>query len=145
MSVPRDGTAADGEVELVEEIPSASAYRALRVAAGLSSKTAEAASRGLPGTLFAVCLKQGGELVGMGRIIGDGGLNYEVVDIAVHPTLQRRGLGSRIMRALVGWLRQNAPASAYVCLIADDGAPALYRKFGFELTAPKSVGMALRL
>ena len=140
-----DTIEASGEIELVEEVPSASAYRALRVAAGLSAKTAEAASRGLSGTLYAVCLRKNDELVGMGRIIGDGGLNYEVVDIAVHPALQRRGLGSRIMSTLVDWLRQNAPASAYVCLIADDGAPALYKKYGFEFTAPKSVGMALRL
>ena len=137
--------AANSDIELVEEVPSVADYRALRVAAGLSLKTAEAASRGLPGTLFAVCLKRGDDVVGMGRIIGDGGLNYEVVDIAIHPTLQRRGLGSRIMAALVSWLREHAPESAYVCLIADDGAPALYKKFGFQFTAPKSVGMALRL
>lgn len=132
-------------IEMKEEIPSADEYRSLRVAAGLSPKTAEAAARGLPGTLYAVCLREGAELVAMGRLIGDGGLNYEVVDIAVRPDHQRKGLGSQVMAALMKWLRANAPASAYVCLIADDGAPALYEKFGFEKTAPVSVGMAMRL
>lgn len=32
-----------------------------------------------------------------------------------------------------------------VCLITDHGAPALYQKFGFQFTAPVSVGMAIRL
>lgn len=132
-------------IDVIETTPAPDEYRLLRIAAGLSPKSAEAAERGLPGTLFAVCVREDGVLVGMGRIIGDGGLNYEVVDIAVHPDYQRRGLGSKIMESLMSWLRANAPESAYVCLIADHGAPALYRKFGFEFTAPVSVGMAIRL
>jgi ribosomal protein S18 acetylase RimI-like enzyme len=81
----------------------------------------------------------------MGRVIGDGGLNYEIVDMAVHPDYQRQRLGYRIMDALMGYINENAQESAYVCLLADDGAPALYRKFGFEFTAPRTVGMALNI
>lgn len=132
-------------IEKKEQIPGDDEYRALRVAAGLSAKSAEAAARGLPGTLFAICLREHGELVAMGRIIGDGGLNYEIVDIAVRPDHQRQGLGSSVMESLMGWLRVSAPSSSYVCLIADHGAPALYEKFGFKETAPVSVGMAIRL
>ena len=131
--------------EIDESLPGADEYRALRVDAGLSPKTAEAAERGLAGSLYGVCLRVNGRLVGMGRIVGDGGLNYEVVDIAVHPDYQRQGLGSRIMTALMAYLEREAPSSAYVSLIADHGAPALYSKFGFEFTAPASVGMALRI
>ncbi len=131
--------------EVIEETPAPDEYRSLRVAAGLSPKSEDAAEKGLPGTLFSVCVRKNGTLIGMGRIIGDGGLNYEIVDMAVHPDHQRRGLGSRIMESLMTWLRANAPESAYVCLIADHGAPALYEKFGFEFTAPVSVGMAIRL
>lgn len=81
----------------------------------------------------------------MGRVIGDRGCNFEIVDIAVHPDFQREGLGSQIMESMMNYLRENAPPSAYVCLIADEGAPALYRRFGFEFTAPESVGMAVKL
>ena len=132
------------DVELIEETPGASEYRALRVAAGLSPKTAEAAEQGLPNSLFVVCLRLGGELIGMGRIIGDGGCNLEIVDIAVHPDHQRQGHGYRIMESIMSYLRDNAPKSAYVCLIADHDSPKLYAKFGFKLTTPKSVGMAIQ-
>ena len=133
------------DVELTEELPGVDEYCAMRAAAGLSRKSAEAAERGLPGSLFSVCIRRDGELIGMGRVVGDGGLSYEVVDIAVHPDFQRQGLGTRIMDAITAWLRANAPPSSYVCLLADHGAPALYKKFGFEYTAPVSVGMALRM
>lgn len=125
--------------------PGSDEYRDLRVAAGLSSKTAEAADCGLPNSLFAVCVRDGDRLIGMGRVVGDGGLNYEVVDIAVHPDFQRRGIGYRIMEALMKFIHETAPDSAYVSMIADDDAPLLYQKFGFEYVAPRSVGMALRI
>ena len=77
----------------------------------------------------------------MGRIIGDGGCFYTVVDIAVAPPYQGRGLGKRIMKALDEWLRANAEPSAYVTLVADGEARHLYAKYGFVETAPASVNM----
>ncbi len=127
------------------EVPQTGEYVALRAAAGLSPKTIRAAEAGLPNTLFGVCVRVDERLIGMGRVIGDGGCNYEVVDIAVDPEYQRQGIGYRIMESLMGYIKANAPPSAYVSLMADDGADNLYRKFGFELTAPHSVGMALRI
>ena len=131
-------------LKLESSIPNAEEYCDLRRAAGLSPKALVAAQKGLPNTLFGVCMRDAGQLVGMGRIIGDGGCNFEVVDIAVHPDYQRRGLGTRIMQALVDYLEEHAPETAYVSMIADEGAPALYAKFGFEPTAPVSIGMARR-
>ena len=132
------------EHSISKEIPEVDEFIALRLAAGLSAKTTEAAGRGLPASLFSVCVRDDGRLIGMGRVIGDGGCNFEVVDVAVHPEFQRRGLGYQIMEELMNDLREYAPQSAYVSLIADHGAPALYEKFGFELTAPDSVGMAIQ-
>ena len=133
------------ELRYLEETPAVDEYRDLRVRAGLSPKTAEAAERGLPATFHAVCVRDGEALVGMGRVVGDGGLNFEVVDMAVDPDYQRQGMGSRIMEMLMGYLGESAPASAYVSMIADDGAPALYEKFGFRPTAPGSIGMAISI
>ena len=112
------------------------------MASGLSPKSAEAAARGLPNTLFAVQLLLDGEPVGMGRVIGDGGTAYQVVDIAVLPEHQGRGLGKRIMDEIAAWLRANVPEGGYVSLLADVPADALYAQFGFVHTAPRTVGMA---
>ena len=131
------------DIRFIDATPEADEYRALRVAAGLSPKSAEAAARGLPGSLYSVCIRDGDRLIAMGRIVGDGGCNFEIVDMAVHPEFQRQGLGYSIMEALMSYLEREAPSSAYVSLIADHGAPALYRKFGFEPTAPNSIGMAI--
>ncbi|GAB5451024.1 MAG: GNAT family N-acetyltransferase [Halioglobus sp.] len=130
------------ELTLYHDLPAPQEYCALRVAAGLSPRTEQAAERGLPNTLYATLLRDADRLVAMGRVVGDGGCNFEIVDVAVHPDYQRLGLGTRIMAAISSYLERNAPASAYISLIADHYSPALYRKFGFEPVAPNSIGMA---
>ena len=50
----------------------------------------------------------------MGRIVGDGALNFEIVDIAVDPAHQGRGLGRIIMENIIRWLDSNAYKGAYV-------------------------------
>lgn len=125
-------------------IPAIATYQHLRVAAGLSAKSTAAAAKGLPNSLFAVQILQGDEVVGMGRIIGDGGCFFQVVDIAVLPAHQGKGLGKLIMREIMQFIETEVPQSAYVSLIADGQAQNLYAQFGFRHTAPASVGMALK-
>ena len=131
--------------DLVLAPPSVEEYMALRLAAGLSPKTEEAARLGLARTLHGVTIRAGAEAVGMGRIIGDGGCFFDVVDIAVLPAHQRRGLGRRIMTSLMAYVRAHAPKSAYVTLLADAPGRKLYEEFGFVATAPGSIGMGLKI
>ena len=137
-------TAQPDPYRIVRGTPTANAYRALRLAAGLSDKSPAAAERGLAASLFAVQLIADRALIGMGRVIGDGGCFFQVVDIAVEPGHQGRGLGKTIMREIMAWLSQNAPPTSYVSLIADGPAKDLYTQFGFVPTAPASIGMAWR-
>lgn len=129
------------EIVLVERFPGVDDYRRLRSVSGLSPKSAEAAALGLANTLYGVSLKRGDDTIGMGRIIGDGGCFFVVVDIAVQPEYQRRGLGKRIMGGLDAWLRANAPDSSNVSLFADGDARHLYAQYGFVEAGPVSVGM----
>jgi len=128
-------------LRLVASTPDIGTYRHLRHEAGLSPKTVEAAAIGLPNSLYAVQVFDGEVVVGMGRVIGDGGLFFQVVDIAVLPAYQGRGLGKQIMGAISDWLRANVPASGFVSLLADGQAQRLYAQYGFVPTAPASVGM----
>lgn len=123
------------------ETPTVDDYLRLRRIAGLSPRSMKAAQAGLPHTVAGVVIRHDGHAVGMGRAVGDG-LFYQVVDIAVDPAHQKRGLGKAIMGALMAQLAQVAPAEAYVSLIADGDAHHLYAQFGFAATAPASIGMA---
>lgn len=131
---------------LKEELPSIDSYIEIRLSAGLSRKSQEAAAKGLPNSIYSVVAYFGSEPIGLGRIIGDGGCFYEIVDIAVVPEHQKRGVGVLIMTALVKYLKENAPETAYVSLMADHGTPYFYEKFGFTMSElPKSAGMYMRI
>ncbi len=130
---------------LVERVPSVEEYKRVRIAAGLSDKDAGAAKIGLANTVFGVCVESEGRVVGIGRIVGDGALFFEVVDIAVLPEHQGRGLGAKVMDSLMSYLRENAVPGAFVSLISDPGISGFYERYGFEARAPESPGMSLTI
>lgn len=108
----------------------------------MSAKDPEAAKAGLANTVFGVCVEHDGRVVGIGRIVGDGGLFFEIVDIAVLPEHQKKCLGAMVMDALMSWLRANAAPSAFVSLVADPGVSDFYGRYGFEVRPPESPGMS---
>jgi len=131
--------------DIVPAIPTVEDYCRLRIAAGLSAKSEEQARIGLPNSWFAVTVVHDSKVVGMGRIIGDGGTAFQIVDIALEPEHHGKGLGKAIMTALMEYLAAHAPEGAYVSLIADGDAKHLYAKYGFEPVMPASIGMAMRV
>lgn len=139
MDAPK--TDAMPEYTLVVRNPTVTEYLALRAGAGLSPRSEAIVRVALPNTLFAVVIEQSGQAVGMGRVIGDGGTAFQVVDIAVLPEHQKRGLGKRILDAMDAWLRQNAGSGAFINLFADRGVASLYARYGFRPRDPDEPGM----
>lgn len=136
---------------VLEGVPTPQVYHDLRKISGLTPPPMEAVAKALAGSSVGFLAYErkhmidnttpGAEQepVAMGRLSGDGSLFFQVSDIATHPDHQRRGLGQRIVQALVDWVDTNAP-EAYVSLIADPPGQKLYPKFGFTDCQP-SVGM----
>lgn len=134
---------ADGRSYSIEKrTPDVDDYMRLRLCAGLTPFSREAAETGLAGTVFAVIVVNDDQVIGMGRLIGDGGCFFQVTDIAVDPDHQKRGLGKLIMTTIMEYVNTTLPETAYVSLIADVPANKLYEQVGFKETAPRSVGMS---
>ncbi len=78
----------------------------------------------------------------MGRIISDGGWYFHIVDMAVLPDHQRKGLGEAILKKLLAHIKDNAPeGNPYISLLADKPGRKLYAKNGFVDAMPGSLGM----
>jgi GNAT superfamily N-acetyltransferase len=132
---------------LVDGAPAVEEYLELRRGSGLTPKRRDQAAAALAGSWAAVHVvcEAGGPAVGMGRVIGDGGWYFHVVDMAVLPDHQRRGLGDAILTALLDRIRAAAPDGAFVNLLADPTGRRLYGRHGFTSTAPGAVGMGRML
>jgi|SRR3954466_4197698 GNAT superfamily N-acetyltransferase len=129
---------------LAEGPPVIDDYLALRERSGLSPRRRDQAEAAVAGSWHAVHVihEETDTAVAMGRVIGDGGWYFHVVDMAVLPEHQRRGLGNAVLAALLAAIRKEAPPGAYVNLIADEPGRPLYLRHGFEDTAPRSIGMS---
>ncbi|MED1425669.1 GNAT family N-acetyltransferase, partial [Bacillus altitudinis] len=66
-------------------------------------------------------VKDNNQIIGMGRIVGDGAIYFYIQDIVVHPEYQKNGIGKKIMNTLVEYLNQNAPDKAFIGLFASQG------------------------
>jgi GNAT superfamily N-acetyltransferase len=130
---------------VIERTPTVTEYNRVRRAAGLPLKDETAARQGLANTLFGVCVMQDDVVVGMGRVIGDGGLFYDLVDIAVVSEHQHQGVGRMIMEALIAYVHAHARPSSIVCLMANKGVAPFYEKFGFKARDPDMPGMMIRM
>ena len=135
-----------GGYSLVPGLPDAATYLRLRKLAGLGPKRPDQAEGAIRDNWAAVqCIHDNAGPVGMGRVIGDGGWYFHIVDMAVLPEHQRRGIGDAILTALLDRIREDAPRGAWVNLLADPPGRRLYARHGFTETAPDSLGMALTL
>lgn len=137
--------ARDGTYTLRDGPPPASDAVLGRQRAGLTPKSPEQTARALDGSWAAahVVADEGGEVVGMGRVIGDGGWYFHIVDMAVVPEHQQRGIGDAILARLLERIVTSAPPGPYITLLADEPGRRLYRRHGFVETAPDTIGMVL--
>ncbi|MGW6444686.1 GNAT family N-acetyltransferase [Lentzea sp. NPDC055074] len=132
----------DDAYSLKMESPTVDDYQRLRKESGLSERTREEAEIGIAGawTSAIVIHVESGEIVGMGRVVGDGGTYFVIIDMAVLPQHQRKGIGDAIMTALLARMREASPG-ALVSLLADPPGRRLYARHGFVESAPGSIGM----
>ena len=131
---------------LVPTVPALDDYLHLRAASGLTPKSRAQGELALPGGWAAAHVVHGptGQTVAMGRVIGDGGWYFHVVDMAVLPDHQRKGLGDRVLTHLLAVIESEAPPGPYITLMADAPGRRLYERHGFVESAPRTVGMVLR-
>ena len=132
---------------LVDGVPPLDRYLMLRRDAGLTPVSAEQGAAALPGSWFAchVIHEGSAQIVGVARLLGDGGWYFHVVDLALLPDHQRRGLGDAVLTRLLDQIRSRVPVGAYVTLMADQPGRRLYERHGFVDASPRSIGMAQRL
>lgn len=124
---------------IIEQVVPIDDFLRLRDVTGLEPRPRAAAEKGLPHTLYGMHVITDDKVIAMGRVVGDGGLNFEVVDVAVDPDYQGNGLGRKIMEHIMDYLEREAPTGAYITLMAD--VPELYQKFGFKFGSPETEGM----
>lgn len=133
-------------MQIYYEVPDTQTYLNLRIAAARPPKEYSVAAVALNHSIFSVVVREdGSELVGMGRIVGDGGCYYQIVDVLIHPDYEDQPVKEVVVRELLGYLDQHAPSDAEVIVMADLLDIPLYQNQGFKLVYPDYYGMSRKV
>lgn len=125
-------------------VPTPEEFLRLRRNSGMGSRSQDGALIGLGNELFCVVLKlvDSGEIVGMARVVGDGGTVFHICDMAVIKKYQKLGGGSLLMDRVMKFIEDSSPPDSYINLISD--VSGFYEKWGFKPTQPASYGMYMK-
>lgn len=95
----------------------------------------EHARKALQNGLMNVSAIYNGELVGMGRLVGDGAMYWYLQEIIILPQFQRKGIGTLIVNHLVDYVRENSVTGNFTTIggVSAKGKEPFYEKMGFEI------------
>jgi len=133
------------EVKIVYRPPTVEEYSHLRELAGWGVPEKEAAAISIEKALFSVCIERQNEIVGLGRIVGDGVLYFYVQDIIVKPEYRGGGYSGLIMDEIMKFLKKKAKKGSFIGLFAVKGVEGLYEKYGFIKRPDANVGAGMFL
>ena len=121
-----------GRMKISAVPPSAKDFIEFREACGWGSINMTTAKQALRGSLFVRSIHVDGNLVGFGRVVGDGALNFYIQDLIVHDQFRAKGFGKKLMTSLMDGIYDIAQPGATIGLMAAHGKEHFYQPFGFE-------------
>jgi len=128
-----------------EGVPNPEDYNRLRRDAGWPVVDETVSAQSLVRSCFSVCVYEGSELVGMGRVVGDGGLCFYIQDVIVVRTHQGAGVGDAIMRRIMKFISEHAVEHTYVGLMSAVGKESFYHRYGFTSRPTGELGCGMTL
>ena len=107
-------------------------YLGLRQAVGWSVFPVEQAEAGLQNS-HVICFRDKEKAVALGRVIWDHGYSILISDVIVAPEYQGRGLGRKLMEAIMAYIRSLLKPGyrIMISLMAAENKQGFYKKFGF--------------
>ena len=111
--------------------PSADEYNKLREAVNWDKINSKMIEVSFTNSIYISCVRIDNNLVGMGRIIGDGGMFYYIQDVIVLPEYQGKGIGAKIMDELMGYIQLYAQHMSVIGLMSSIDKESLYERYGF--------------
>lgn len=123
------------QIRLVDNILQAKDFIRLRIEVGLVEVPLDHARKALQNGIINVSAIYNGELIGMGRLIGDGAMYWYLQEIIVLPQFQGKGVGTMIVNHLIDYAKANSISGEFTTIggVSAKGKEPFYEKMGFEI------------
>ena len=132
-------------MKILENIDNVEEYNYLFDIVGWGSYPVEISKKALSNNIYSVSIYDNDNIIGYGRLIGDGIIFLYIHDIMVKPEYQGKGIGKTIMKKLlskVEELRKENP-DLLLYLGASKGKEDFYRKCGFITREEAGLGAGM--
>lgn len=120
--------------------PKVEDFLSLREKIGWQNVSAKDAKASLDNSLFHVAVYFEEQLVGMGRIVGDGVMYFYIQDVVVTPKAHGLGIGTLLMKQIEDYIAKNAKQGATIGLLSAKGKEGFYRRFGYTNRPNETLG-----
>ena len=128
-------------VTVAERKPTPAEYESIVASVGFRTHDHAAVEIALANTIFAVCALEEQEVVGVGRIVGDGAISFLLTNIMVRPSHQRRGIGTRIVQSLCDLMETLPYKNMVLEVVAQPELRRFYERLGFKASRNAPPGM----
>ena len=121
-------------ISLVENNITIEEYLYLRSRVSWRALSREQADKAIENSLFFVkAVDDEGNILGMGRIVGDGAVICYIQDLIVVPEAQGNSIGRKIIERLIEYVKGISveDTTMMLCLMCAKGREPFYEKFGF--------------
>lgn len=134
-------------MKILENIDNVKEFNELYDAVGWGSYEEEISKKALSNNIYSVSVYENENIIGYGRIIGDGIVFLYIHDIMVKPEYQGKGIGKTIMNKLLTKIHElqkiNPDLRTY--LGASKGKENFYKKCGFITREEANLGAGMIL
>jgi len=136
-----------GKIRITEEKVDPVTFNELRRSVGWETHREEDLVLATENSTFFVTARDAttGDVVGMGRIIGDSGMFFYIQDIIVRPRWQGMGIGGMIMDRIMEHIRENGREGLFVGLMSAEGKEGFYARYGFKKRPAPGLGAGMCL
>ncbi|BBF42495.1 ribosomal-protein-alanine acetyltransferase [Lachnospiraceae bacterium KM106-2] len=118
----------------------------LRKNVGWNNPTDRQLALSIHNSLYTIVAYDGDLPVGMGRLLGDGAIYYQIYDIVVREDYQHKKIGSNIVKRLVDYAdgKRVDRERISILLSAAAGKEGFYETLGFDRLPHEYTGSGMR-
>ena len=121
-------------MKILENVLSATDFNRLCESAGWRTASEDIVQVSLQNSYVAFAVVEDENVIGMARLLGDGGMSFYLKDFVILPEFQGKGIGKELLEYIQNYIKNGLKDGWHTSLelMSAKGKEEFYKKFGFE-------------